>query len=313
MAFKCKKKHTCSWAWKALARNANITLVSLSLYHSWKAELSKIPISQHFLLSNSVCTNQYFSWVPILPNETFPVFFAASLDFFSLIFQILPENFMGFITTYNFFKFVLKYPCPCDIYVILITKDENLKVIIIKIWEHGVYFLSVLTMACMKLQFLIHFQRRQLKMPSSVHAMPVQLEQRTATMLFHLFAFWKTWLTWSKPTATDQVNAWGQSENRASKDQRENRSEKEKEKSDSSPKSFSWFAIFFYDLLSWGSKTALSSKPLAMVSSVNGSLLEIQTGQYQNRCYIWFTNFVIIISRTISFLEWEDNTLAENM
>lgn len=51
---------------------------------------------------------------------------------------------------------------------------------------------SVLTMACMQLQFLTPFQKRQLKMPSSIHhVMPDQLEQRTATKLFHLFLFWK--------------------------------------------------------------------------------------------------------------------------
>lgn len=168
-------------------------------------------------------------------------------------------------------------------------------------------------MASMKLQFLTHFQKRQLKMPSSAHVMPVQLEQRTATTLFHLFIFWKMWLTRSKPTGTDQVNAEGSQRTEHPRTREKTGVRKRRKKSDSSPKSFSWFAVFFYDLLSWGSKTALSSKPLVMVSSVSGSLLEIQTGQYQNRCYIWFTNFVTIISRTISFLEWEDNTLAENM
>lgn len=66
---------------------------------------------------------------------------------------------MVFIATYNYFQFVLKHPCSCDIYIIfLITRDQNLNAIIIEISEHGVYFLSVLTMACMQMQFLTNLQ-----------------------------------------------------------------------------------------------------------------------------------------------------------
>lgn len=116
------------------------------------------------------------------------------------------------------------------------------------------------------------------------------------------------WLTWSKPTGTDQVNAWGQSENRASKDQRKNRSEKEK-KNLIPLQSCSQYLPFF-SMTSWAEAPKQHSHPnhLPWLHQPRKVYFQIQTGQYQNRCYIWFTNFVTIISRAISFLEWEKKT-----
>lgn len=69
------------------------------------------------------------------------------------------------------------------------------------------FSLSPPWLAC-RCSFSLTFMR-QLKMPSSVqHVMLVQLEQRTATELFHLIPVLEnTRLTWSKPTGTDHVNA----------------------------------------------------------------------------------------------------------
>lgn len=138
---------------------------------------------------------------------------------------ILPTGFTGFTTTCNFFQFVLKHPCSWDIYVIfLITKDQILKIIIIiKISEPGVDFLSVLPMACMHLEFLAYFQKRQLKKPSSAAVCNTSStrakKESNQAHSFILVLEWKRF-TGPKPTGRDQVSAWGQSENRASKNQR---------------------------------------------------------------------------------------------
>lgn len=89
--------------------------------------------------------------------------------------------------------------------------------------------------------------------------MPVELEQRTATKLFHLFLFQKKWLTSPKPTGTDQVNSWGQSENRVSKDQREKRSEKEK-KNLVPLQSHSHYLLFF-SMTDWAEAPKQHSHP----------------------------------------------------
>lgn len=170
------------------------------------------------------------------------------------------------------------------------------------------FSLSSPRLAC-SCSFSLPFKTDSWKCPAAYnmwHLFNQSKEQQPSSFIYSCFE--KKWLTWSKPIGTDQVNAWGQSENRAYKDQREKRSEKDK-KNLIPLQSHSHYLLFFpYDLLSWGSWTAPSSKPLVMVSSPKESLLEIQTGQYQNSCYFWLTNFVTIISRAISFLEWEKKT-----
>lgn len=129
---------------------------------------------------------------------------------------ILPTDFTGFTITCNFFQFVLKHPRSWDIYVIfLITKDQILKIIIIiKISEPGVDFLSVLPMACMHLEFLTYFQKRQLKKPSSTAICNTcstrAKKESNQAYSFILVLEWKQF-TGPKPTGRDQVSAWGQS------------------------------------------------------------------------------------------------------
>jgi len=123
----------------------------------------------------------------------------------------------------------------------LITKDRNFKITTIKISAPGADFLSVLPTACMHLRFLTRFQKRQLKMPSSMatcNTCSTRAKKDSNQALSFVLILKTKQLIRSKPTGGDQVIAWGQSENRASKHQRGKKEQERGEKSGSSPKPF---------------------------------------------------------------------------
>lgn len=209
---------------------------------------------------------------------------------------LLPTHFVGFTTTCTFFQLVLIHSCPHKICVIfLITKDQKLK-IIINISESGEDF--VLPMACMHLQFLIDFQKRLLKMPSNTATCYTYLtrakEDSNQALLFILILKRKQ-LIGSKPTGKDNVSAWGQSGNRACKDQKEKRNEKEKKNHAPLQSRCSTTSC---ELKSYGPRQQSHLNH----STADESSLANQTRLYQNTCYFSFTNFVTLISRAISFL-----------
>lgn len=154
------------------------------------------------------------------------------------MFPLLPTHFIGFTTTCNFLQLVLTYACSHDIYVIfLITKDQKLK--IINISEPGEDF--VLPMACMHLRFLTDFQKRQLKMPGNTapcYSYLTRAKEDSSQALSFILILKRTQLIGSKPTGKYKVSAWGQSGNRASKDQKEKRNKKGKQNLDPPSKSF---------------------------------------------------------------------------
>lgn len=122
-------KHTCSWTLKLPARYASITLASISLYNNQKAELLKIPISQHFYFPIWYEHSRFLVAICPLQWDWYQFFLHSLQHYCNFSFDVSHPSCTFHRVYYhiNFFQFVLKHPCSHDI-----CHHLNFKILIIK-------------------------------------------------------------------------------------------------------------------------------------------------------------------------------------